>query len=113
MNLSDYISLTLNEITEGVEKSKETYEVCGGCRILNETPKDIVGMPYVVDTTNGQTVRKPIVNVAFRVGVELEETKEKGGSLRVVALDASASKKDGSKSIHEITFSLPLILPKD
>ena len=111
MNLSDYINLTLNEIIEGVEKTNEIYDIVGGGRILTGTLDDVGGMPYIIERRDHVAIRKPIINVAFRVSVELKETKEKGGSLKVVAIDAGATKKDGAKSIHEITFQLPLILP--
>ena len=109
MNLSDYISLTLTEIAEGVRKANESYEIMGGGCVLAETEMEMVGIPVAKKGSR----RSPIINVGFKVGVEIEEAKTKGGSLRVVAIDADISKKDGTKSIHEITFELPLILPED
>ena len=112
MNLSDYISLTLNEIAEGVQKANKSYAGKGNDFVLSETAFKIDGIPSL--HWNG--VYKPIVKVGFRVGVEIEEVKEKGGnlggSLKVVALNADITKKDGAKSIHEITFEIPLIRPK-
>ena len=112
MELSDYISLTLTEIAKGVQKANEPYEESGREFVLSETSSKIEGIPSVY--WSGEY--KPIINVGFRVGVEIEEAKEKGGSLggslKVVTLDADITKKDGTKSIHEITFQLPLILPQ-
>ena len=117
MNLSDYISLTLSEIAEGVRKANETYDEKGGGTVPTTTRMEIEGIPCATITTRSGAIKKPIVNVGFRVGVEVEETKEKGGkldaSLKVITLGAGISKKDGAKSIHEITFELPLILSED
>lgn len=113
MELSDYISLTLTEIAEGVRKVNEAYEIMGGGHVLTEAEMEIEGIPVA---KRGHT-RKPIINVGFRVGIELEESKEKGGqfggSLKVISANTDASKKDGAKSVHEITFQIPLILPED
>lgn len=112
MNLSDYISLTLTEIAEGVRKVNEAYEEMGGGCVLTETEMEIEGIPVA----KRGYARRPIVSVGFRVGVEVEETKEKGGqfggSLKVVSASTDVSKKDGAKSVHEITFQIPLVLPK-
>lgn len=112
MNLSDYISLTLTEIAEGVQKATEAYQEMGDGCVLAETEMEIVGIPVAKKGYK----RMPVINVGFRVGVELEESKERGGSLggslKVIAMDADVSKKDGAKSVHEITFEIPLILPK-
>lgn len=116
MELSEYINLTLTEIAKGVQKANAPYEDAGRCFVLSETALKINGIPTAYwDDSDGSTY-KPIINVGFRVGIEIEETNEKGGrlggSLKVVVLDADMTKKDGSKSIHEITFQLPLILPE-
>lgn len=115
MNLSDYISLTLNEIAEGMQKANKPYAEKGKDLVLSETSMRIEGIPVVHWNDNYGGIYKPIIKVGFRVGIELEETKEKGGSfggsLKVITLDAETSKKDGAKSVHEITFEIPLILP--
>lgn len=97
MNLSDYISLTLSEIAEGVQKANEIYELMGDGNVLTETRMEISGIPYAYKNSKSGVVRKPIINVGFHVGVELQESKEKGGSLKVVAIDADISKKGWSK----------------
>jgi hypothetical protein len=113
MNLSDYITLTLTEIAEGVQKVNEAYEVMGGGYVLTEAKMEIEGMPVA----KRGYARKPIINVGFRIGVELEESKEKGGqfggTIKVISASTDVSKKDGAKSVHEITFQIPLILPED
>lgn len=112
MNLSDYITLTLIEIAEGVQKVNEAYEEMGDGRVLTETEMEIEGIPVA----KRGYARRPIVSVGFRVGVEIEEAKEKGGqfggSLKVISASTDVSRKDGSKSVHEITFQIPLVLPK-
>lgn len=56
----------------------------------------------------------PIIKVAFRVGVEIEETEESnnklGGSLKVISGGLESLSKDGRRNTHEVSFELPLIL---
>ena len=117
MNLSDYISLALNEIAEGVEKATKSYKKKGDGSVLSETQMVVSGIPTarLCGAAGGDTY-KPIINVAFRVGVEIEETKESDkqikGSLKVVSAHGESLTKDGRKSIHEVSFELPLVLPK-
>lgn len=115
MNLSDYISLTLNEITEGVKKANKSHKSIGCGRVLTEIQNDTNGIPFVLEKDNGGFVKKPITNVAFRVSVELEESKGSnnkiGGSLKVVSIDHESTKKGEKRSTHEVSFELPLILP--
>ena len=114
MNLSDYISLTLNEIAEGVQKANDDLEIRGGGRVLSETTQDIRHPSYILEKENGDYIKKPIINVAFRVGVELDESKEKKnqtrGSLRVVSIDHGTTKKGDKRCIHEVSFEIPFVL---
>ena len=117
MNLSDYISLTLNEIAEGVAKATKSYKKKGDGCVLSETQMIVSGIPTArLSGTAGGDTYKPIINVAFRVGVEIEETTESDkqikGSLKVVSAHGESTTKDGRKSTHEVSFELPLILPK-
>lgn len=111
MNLSDYISLTLNEIAEGIKKADDTLKARGGY-LLKESPV-IDGTPF---TRSSSTSSNPIIKVGFRVGVEIEETamanNKFGGSLKVISAGSESVTKDGKRSIHEVSFELPLILPK-
>lgn len=115
MNLSDYISLTLNEIAEGVKRVNESYETTNGSHVLTGTPQDVNQIPHTFKKEDGHLIRKPIINVALRVGVELEESKGSnnkiGGSLKVVSIDHESTKKGEKRSTHEVSFELPLILP--
>jgi hypothetical protein len=109
MNLSDYISLTLNEIAEGVKKASDTLKPRGGY-ILKESPI-IDGTPYARISSSKS---HPIINVTFRVGVELEESKGRndkiGGSIKVISIDHESIKKGEKRSTHEVSFELPLVL---
>lgn len=117
MNLSDYISLTLNEIAEGVKKADKHYKNKGNGYVLSEIQAPIEGIPIVrVCNTRGGDTYKPIIKVAFRVGVEVEElagiNSKAGGSLKVISANVESLSKDETRSIHEVSFELPLILPK-
>lgn len=117
MELSDYINLTLTEIAEGVRKATKDYKGKGDGCVLSETQMKIDGIPFVrLYGTNGGDTYKPIIKVAFRVGVEVEESEESnnkiGGSLKVVSADVGALTKGAEKSVHEVSFELPLILPQ-
>ena len=115
MNLSDYISLTLSEIAEGVQKANDDLGIRGGGRVLSEISQDVIGgVSYLIERASGGYVKKPIINVAFRVGVELDESKERknkvGGSLRVVSIDHETTKKGDKRCIHEVSFEIPFVL---
>lgn len=111
MNLSDYISLTLTEIVEGVKKANKPYVKKDKELVLSETALRIEGFPSANWDDNREATYKPIIKVAFRVGVEVEESEESNnkisGSLKVI----SANSEDGKRSVHEVSFELPLILP--
>lgn len=117
MNLSDYISLTLREIAEGVQKANKYHKKTGEMFVLSEIKAPIEGVPVVrICGQQGGDIRKPIIKVAFRVGVEVEEIEESNrqikGSLKVISANGESATKDGRKSTHEVSFELPLILPK-
>lgn len=116
MKLSDYISLTLTEIAEGVRKATKNYKEKGDGCVLSETQMKIDGIPFArLYGTNGGDTYKPIIKVAFRVGVEVEESKESnhklGGSLKVISTSFESLSGDGRRNTHEVSFELPLILP--
>lgn len=111
MNLSDYISLTLSEIAKGVQKANRPYAKKDKDFVLSETSFKIEGIPSI--HLDGEY--KPIINVGFRVGIEVEESEKSkcklGGSLKVVSANYKSSSTDGRRSLHEVSFELPLILP--
>lgn len=115
MNLSDYISLTLSEIAKGVQKANKPYARRDKELVLSETPLRIEGVPYVYWEDNTEVTYKPIIKVAFRVGVEVEETKESNnqisGSLKVISANRESASKDEKRNIHEVSFEIPLVLP--
>ena len=117
MNLSDYINLTLNEIAEGVENAAKSYKKKGNGCVLSEIEEPIEGIPFVrICSLNKRDTYKPIIKVAFRVGVEVEESagvnSKTTGSLKVISANVESLSKDEKRSIHEVSFELPLILPK-
>lgn len=115
MNLSDYISLTLTEIVEGVKKANKPYVKKDKELVLSETALRIEGFPSANWDDNREATYKPIIKVAFRVGVEVEESEESNnkisGSLKVISANSESLNKDGKRSVHEVSFELPLILP--
>lgn len=116
MNLSDYINLTLSEIAEGVSKATHSYEKIGKGQVLSEIQSPIEGIPIVrICGQRGGDIYKPIIKVAFRVGVEVEESKESNGkigcSIKVVSADVETLTKGVGRSVHEVSFEIPLTLP--
>lgn len=53
MELSDYISLTLQEIAKGVQKANDDLEIRGGGRVLSETTQDIRHPSYILEKESG------------------------------------------------------------
>lgn len=111
MELSDYISLTLSEIAKGVQKADNTLKTKGGYLLKNSPLID--GAPFA---RTSSTSSNPIIKVGFRVLVEVEETTtingKIGGSLKVISANSESMTKDEKRSVHEVSFELPLILPQ-
>lgn len=109
MELSDYIRLTLDEITKGVQKADESLKKKGG--YILTTAKIIDGIPF----TRSHNASNPIIKVAFRIGVEVEESKEGnnklGGSLKVISANHESLSRDYKRNVHEVSFELPMLLP--
>lgn len=109
MELSDYINLTLDEIVEGVKKADKSLKKRGG-HVLTSAGR-IEGTSFIITSQ----ACYPIIKVAFRVGVEVEESKESnhklGGSLKVISTSFESLSGDGRRNTHEVSFELPLILP--
>ena len=114
MNLSDYINLTLEEIARGIKKADATYKTMGG-RVLTETTSTLEGIPHAAEMVNGKPSYKPIVNVQFRVNVQMQESSEINGGLKgsIQVLSAGTETSTGSIETHseELTFSIPIVLP--
>lgn len=118
MKLSDYINLTLVEIAKGARKATESYQEMGKGCVLAETNLHIDGIPFVRHHGRGDHMtNKPIIKVTFHVGVELDESEESNsqlnGSLKVISGGATSLNKEGMKSIQEITFDIPVLLPSE
>lgn len=115
MELSEYISLTLAEITEGVKKANKPYVKKDKELVPSDIPFRIEGIPYIYWEDNESISYRPIIKVAFRVGVEIEETEESnnklGGSLKVISGVPESVTKDERRNIHEVSFDIPLVLP--
>lgn len=111
MELSDYISLTLTEIAKGVKKANESK---GDGSVLVSTPNDVNGIPYTWGKEQGNLIRRPIIRVGFRVGLELDESEKSnnkiGGSLKVISVGHESMTIDDKKSVHEVSFELPFVL---
>lgn len=114
MNLSDYINLTLEEIARGIKKADATYKTMGG-RVLTETNSTIEGIPHAAEMVNGKPCYKPIVNVHFKVNVQMQESSEVNGGLKASIKILSAGTETISGNIatrtEELSFSIPLVLP--
>lgn len=119
MNLSDYIQLTLEEIAKGMRAANETYKNMGAGGILTETGMQIEGIPYVkkVGLSEKHDKYKPIINVGFRVSVECEEAKAVDGkvsaSIKVFSAGKEESGKELTRSLNEVTFSVPVLYPTE
>lgn len=119
MNLSDYINLTLVEIAKGAQQADKTYKEMGDGGIITATNMVINGIPHLkkIGVSEKHCTYKPIINVEFKVQVELEETEEvKGdiaGSIRVVSANKEERGSIISRTSHEISFSIPMTYPSE
>ena len=115
MNLSDYINLTITEIAAGSKKADTALKQMGNGGVLTETTSTIEGIPHAAEMVNGKPSYKPIVNVQFRVNVQMQESSEINGGLKgsIQVLSAGTETSTGSIETHseELTFSIPIVLP--
>lgn len=119
MNLSDYINLTLVEIAKGAQKADKSYKEMGNGGVVTTTNMSINGIPYLkkIGINEKHCTYRPIINVDFRIQVELQETEEvKGdvsGSIRVVSANKEERGSISSRTSHEISFSIPMTYPSE
>lgn len=116
MNLSDYINLTITEIADGTKKADATLKKMGNGAILaSGTQLNLEGLSYASGKVGGHTYNRPIIDVAFRVNVELQETEESNGevkgSLRVIAGSMATVGTEKQTTSAEVSFSIPMLLP--
>lgn len=116
MNLSDYISLTIEEIALGSKKAGTTLRQMGnGAVLAHGTEFSLEGLIYASGKANGRIYNRPIINVAFRVAVELQETTESNGevkgSLKVLSGGIGKTKSEENVNFKEVSFAIPILLP--
>ena len=115
MELSEYIDLTISEIAKGVKKANKPYAKRAKELVPSDIPLRIDGIPYIYWEDDQDITYRPIIKVAFRVGVEIEESEESnsklGGSLKVISGSHEATTKDEKRNVHEVSFEIPLVLP--
>ena len=116
MNLSDYINLTIEEIALGSKKADATLKNSGnGCVLTYGTTLDLKEMSHVSAKYMGKIYNRPIINIAFRVNVELQETEESNGevkgSLRVISGNVATGTSERTTTSAEVSFCVPLLMP--
>ena len=116
MNLSDYINLTIEEIALGAKKAGITLKQMGNGAVLAQgTEFSLEGMPHASGKANGRTYNRPIINIAFRVNVDVQETTESNGgvkgSLKVLSGNIGTSQSEVSTNQKEVSFTIPILLP--
>ena len=116
MNLSDYINLTIEEVALGAKKAGMTLKQMGNGAVLSKgTEFNLEGLPHASGKVCGRTYNRPIINIAFRVNVELQETTENNGevrgSLKVLSGSTETSCSESAVSSKEVSFAIPILLP--
>lgn len=116
MNLSDYINLTIEEIALGSKKAGATLKQMGNGAVLAKgTECDLQGLIYASGKANGRIYNRPIINVAFRVNVDLQEATESNGevrgSLKVLSGTMGKIKSEETTNSKEVSFTIPILLP--
>lgn len=116
MNLSDYINLTITEIADGAKKADATLkEIGNGCVLTHGTTLDLNEVPHISTKYMGKTYNRPIINIAFRVNLELQETEESNGeikgSLKVISGNIGTGSSERTTTSAEVSFCVPVLLP--
>lgn len=116
MNLSDYINVTIEEIALGAKKAGTTLKQMGNGAVLAQgTEFSLEGMAHASGKYAGHYYNRPIINVAFRVNVEVQEILESNGevkgSLKVLSGNVGATKSEATTYCEEVSFAIPILLP--
>lgn len=116
MKLSDYINLTIEEVAKGAKKADATLKDLGNGSVLTKgTQLSLEGLSFASGKTGGHIYNRPIINIAFRVNVELQETEESNGevkgSLKVISGNVGTTSAERSTKSTEVSFSIPVLLP--
>lgn len=117
MKLDEFIKETLVEIANGAIMADAAYKEMGRGGVNPEGNFSLEGIPHlsVKGVSEKQNRSKPIVNVQFKLNIELEEEHSAqgkvGGILNVIAASMSATKGETKKDVQEISFSIPVVLP--
>ena len=113
MELSKFISETINSIIKGVSDSQKYAEENGAIVNPEVSYKDIdkTTVSYFKDKDGASKV----YNVDFDISVVTSENKEKegGASINVYSIKAGGgvTKKENNENISKISFSVNIVLP--
>lgn len=111
MNLEDFVSETLKQIINGVQKAQEFAQAKNAC--INPVSARMTTSQQIQHYDSNTGV--PLQNIEFDVGITVTDTNTKQdgsttsiGSVTVSPQGASESK---NSSISRIKFSVPILLP--
>lgn len=114
MKLSEFIKETLVEIAHGAMMADSEYKEIGG-KINPKGYIAINGIPNISSVGIGKSSSSPIVNVDFKLKVEMIESTDieggLGGVINVIMAKMGATKKESESFVQEISFSVPVVLP--
>lgn len=119
MILSEYINSVLVEIAKGAREADHAYKAMGAGGLLTETHTEISGIPHIKKIGVGEKhhIYKPIINVDFKVCIEVEEGEEVNGtigsSLRVLAAYKEERGSVINRTSHQVSFSIPMLYPSE
>lgn len=117
MKLDEFIKETLVEIANGAMMADSLYKEMGKGGVNPDGNFVLEGIPHIlINTGSDKRMRsKPIVNVQFKLNIELKEEHsiqgKIGAILDVIAPSVSGNKGETKRDIQEITFSIPVVLP--
>lgn len=115
MELKEFVSQTLIEITEGIKDAQSKCMELGGQ--VNPKIEGNINIDKSKLYYEGEDYYKPIYEVNFKVG--LVESTSKGSKVGIgvflpkLSLGTEKERGNESQSITSIEFSVPILFPSD
>lgn len=110
MELSEFITSSLTQLTTGIADAREAVEGAGGS--INPGAASEAGMVRGIQVGEFTV---PVVDIEFDVAVTASESDGSSGGIAVVAgflsVGGSSKRQTGDEQVSRLRFTIPMALP--
>ena len=117
MELKDFIKETLVQIANGAKLADNEYKRLGRGGVNPEGEFQLEGIPHIMQpgANEKHNISKPVIPVHFKLNIQVEDKSQVegkvGGILSVISASVGGMNGESCKSVQEISFSIPVVLP--